>query len=243
MEKHSLENSLPCVTVDRELLTQIEDYVRGFLNERFHVKTEIIDAAYETTICKRSQKSTFGLVANHDGILFPNEITKVEIALAIPQRDTLESSRPDGEVEIEFNLTLSRRRGETEIYITVTASRPEEAALNLLAGIRKLLEQKSNRNFLYHPDSFWSAILFIAFLLWSLASEYMAFSHVSAWRGVLISGVILTGGWAVLRRLQPYCSFDTQSQRQNDKTANVILIAVLLASVINIVSSFYPQLF
>jgi hypothetical protein len=238
MEKHSIEESLPCVTVDRELLTHIEDYVRRFLNERFQVKPEIVDAAYETTICKRSQKSTFGLIANHDGILFPNEITRVELALDIPQRDMLESTQPGAEIEIEFNLTLAKTRAETSIYVNVKGAHPEEIALNFVSGICEVLKQKHCYNFLFHPNALWSGLLLPFFLILFTGGISMLISGIHGGVLVVILGIMFFGGGALLRRLKPYCSFDTPVQRRNDSIAKVVFGVIILGVILEIASSF-----
>jgi len=227
---YSDRKEIPSVVVDKDLLENIESYLRKFLSDHFSVPQELVDAKYTTVIHDTGSKLKFGLIENHEGKLFPDRLNRIEIILRLREH----SER----IDLLVRLTFSRIRGDSEIFVEIRDARPKDRVNALITGIKEVLNEKGNANYLFHPNSFWNAILLgILFLWWIGIMIFADLKNYTALK-MLIGFSIIIPLTFLLSRLKPYCAFDTPLQKKNDFLARFILAFLILGIVLNITANF-----
>lgn len=132
------------------------------------------------------------------------------------------------DISLEIKLLFGYKRPNSELSISMTSNRAKELVKGIQESILQIIKNYQNTNFIYSEETKFGRVI----PLISLAAIFLVLhfieieKHVIAYF-ILFCILILTFGRAYLRKLKPYCEFDTRAQNNRNDIVKWLIRLVI----------------
>ena len=203
----SQRQTLPSLKITKECLVSLESYLVGWVvDNRISVEEEAAKSL-SLEIEDKHGVETFSSMSQVPFSRFHDSTSRIQILMKKPYTG-------DG-AELRVKLDFSGRPRFSELRIDATMPNAKDRALALKGGLLRLLEQQKTQNWMAHPNSVFSTILYLTVLL-------ISFFHVQGTGNPMISLFLLVISALVLvylfavPKLRKYTVFDSPAADKAD---------------------------
>lgn len=210
---------LDSIKVDKTILKEIENYCFLKLPDYLTISEEQIKLLFSTKINETNGEQNIDTIDNYEFSQFPDDT--IYITTGFFYRDPVRDS------SYYLNICFSKEYYHSIIMIEIKSEYAKEKAIGINDHLLRIIYQNKTSNFLFHPTTLASGILFglgICSLPFSLI--FVNYNIKLTILTLILSSLLLLYLF-FLKSLKPYCSFDTNRQNKNDIYANYFLLGLL----------------
>lgn len=148
----------------------------------------------------------------------------------------------NGKELLKVTISFGKDRLYSQLSISSNLNKAREIAMGIYERISRLCEPNKNSNWIYNPKISIGALLF-GLMFGSLSIIPIFFYQVSpVWKFFIIFIVCCLVIYnTILKRLKPYCAFDSGAQHRADRFANWFFYGVLSFGVFGILFTFFRR--
>jgi len=182
MNKFEIAKPIIACHISKELLNELEKYIRYEIPKQIGVSKETIYEKYSISIQDESGEEKIKEIFNYPLSIFPDSTNKIEIQVYVYQpKDFTFSINFDKEYSGKYN----------KIRISYESDNARETALGIYEGIKRIIESHRNHNEFFHPSLGIELIIDMTKFLFLYTSFFLIYQkyHVLA----LISFLIFLG--------------------------------------------------
>lgn len=236
MIRFEMEKRIFACHVNKNLLTELEDYIKNEIPKQINVPKKNFNERYTISIRDKSGQEEIKSISHHSLSLFPDSTNKIEINVRFFQ-------------EKEFTLSISFDSEYSKKYksikISYEANNAREITLGIYDSLSRIIESHRNQNELFHPtgniEIFFSVSKFLLILSAFLMLEIYS---VLALLFLLIFLITITYSF-VGSTFKHYITYETNQYFKLQKSYNVfqyILISIIIGIVLIFVSGVWKNL-
>ncbi|NVO20821.1 MAG: hypothetical protein HXX13_14060 [Bacteroidetes bacterium] len=218
-QTYQITQSIKPIYIDKELLREIENYCFNQLPGYLEIEPQALRECYSISLLGSTGEQRIDGIDNYELSTLPEDIKKIIIRLYYQNNETdslLSIQYSFGEERFSSNLT-------TEIF----TENANEKALVINENILRILHQNKTLNYLFHPSQILLTLLIAICALIPCIAGYQWFNNKEAAKVILLIGIPAAGYYWIAQQLKPFCSFDTNRQKTNDKISYYFLLGTL----------------
>jgi hypothetical protein len=206
---------LRSVRVDKELIRRLEDYLGSELLQLNRLPKDALPDVLSVTVTDAIGTEVLSSISEHLPAHLPDSVSRVIISF----RPNRYSGERPGETSINVKISFGRARYQNELDISASGASAKDKVVAVRSAILGLLEPHWTNNRLFHPDGFAWALFFTigtgagAVFIGFLASSG-GLAPVALWSLIISMSI---GGYFFLGMLNPWATFDTRVDRENEK--------------------------
>lgn len=181
MSKFEIKKPIIACHVDKDLLNELEKYIKDDISKQIDISKEIIYEDYSISIQDESGEEKIKGIFSYPLSSFPDSTNKVKIQVIV--------SRPKYfTIFIDFDKEYSGKYNK--ISISCESDNARETALGIYEGIKRIIESHRNNNEFFHPSLGIETFIYIfKFFFLGISFSIFQINHILA----LISFLIFLG--------------------------------------------------
>jgi hypothetical protein len=182
MNKFEIAKPIVACHISKELLIELEKYIRYEIPKQIGISKETIYEKYSISIQDESGEEKIKEIFNYPLSIFPDSTNKIEIQVYVYQPK-------DFTFLINFDKEYSGKYNK--IKISYESDNARETALGIYEGIKRIIESHRNHNEFFHPSLGIEIIIDMTKFLFFYTSFFLIYQkyHILA----LISFLIFLG--------------------------------------------------
>lgn len=224
MSTFKLERPIPSCLVKKDLLEKLESYLSNevpqFLNTlpaENNPLSILQQTKFSVSITDNFGTEEVDTMSQYPVPQFPNSTDKVFVILLA---GVLGATR--------IGIFFHKNREDSEISVECKGHNAREKAISIYEGIKRIIDNYSNWNWLYNPKIWLKAVLFgfaVIFLLPAIGP--LANYSITAALIVFLSFAALMSYLFLFGRLKPYIAFESTSYYRTKAMADWLFLGIL----------------
>lgn len=232
MPTYTSTRTLPSCKVERELLVELEEYIRQKMETLYANNKDAIPSviSYKVIINDSVGSETLFSIKEYNAQYFPNDIQAIHLKS--------NASRHNMSLAVKFGLV----KGATEVEMSYTGDSAREIVTGICEEIIKRTKVYETNNHLFQLSSL---LLFIPILLFSVSLALVIGSlehpevYHKAVQSVSVAVLALSVGWFVLTFFKPYATFHTRRNEKLERRLNWILLTFLGFILVTVIGVYF----
>jgi hypothetical protein len=211
--RFNLEKQLGSIRVDKDLLTRLEEYFLSELARMSGVSPKHFPKVFSISITDGVGTEVLHSIKDHRPVQLPDSTQRVAVSYntSLDYDDELAA-------KIDVNLSFGREDLYTAVKVNCTGPNARQVAISIEEAVLLLLEPHWTHNRLFHPFVGWEVLLFVLmFFAAATGFTLIASGQISAASWLLLLTAALLAYFYAAKRLKPWSSFDSRSDRANEE--------------------------
>lgn len=218
MSKFEIRKPIIACHVDKDLLNELEKYIKDDISKQISVSKETIYEGYSISIQDEGGEEKIKEIFNYPLSIFPDSINKIKIQVYVfrPKEFTF---------SIDFDKDYSGKY--EKISISYESDNARETALGIYEGIKRIIESHRTNNEFFHPSlGIESFIWVFKFFFLGIAISIFQINHILALISFLIflSMIVYEFTGNVFKR---YITFETNYNSKLQKSFKLCIMSLL----------------
>lgn len=220
MSIYTSTRTLPSCKVERELLVELEKYIRQKMETLYanNPKAKPSVLSYKVIINDSAGSETLFSIEDYTGQYFPNDIQTIHLRCRASQHDM--------SLSVKFGLV----RDATEVEMSYTGDSAREIVTGVCEEIIKRTKVYETNNYIFQLGTVYAFIPLLLFIMSATLLSAMPpepIEYRKTIETILVVPMLLSLGWFLLIFFKPYSTFHTRQNERRERRLNWILLGFL----------------